>query len=136
MKHKRDEGTATAFVVVWLMAAMLLSGLVFDCGMAIASKVSAVDVAQAASRAGARELDVTALRTTGTIRLDPIKAEIAARDWLVRSGINGTWIVTVIGNQVTVTITSAQPTQLLHLAGIEQIPLHASATADAISPAR
>lgn len=132
--HHRDDGQATAFVVVWLLAAMLLSGLVFDGGMAVATKVSAVSIAQAAARAGARELDVTALRTTGAVRLDPVRAETAARDWLTRSGLHGTWTVTVNANRITVTISSAQPTQLLHLAGIDQIPLHASATADAISP--
>lgn len=133
-RHRRDGGQATAFVVVWLLTAMLLSGLVFDGGMAVASKVSAVSVAQAAARAGARELDVTALRTTGLIRLDPVRAEAAARDWLTRSDLNGAWSVTVNANRVAVTITSAQPTQLLHLAGIDRIPIHASATADAISP--
>jgi hypothetical protein len=130
----RDSGQVTAFVVVWLLAAMLLSGLVFDGGMAVAAKVSTVSTAQAAARAGARELDVTALRTTGTVHLDPVKADTAARDWLNRSGVHGARTVTVTGNQVTVTITSAQPTQLLRLAGVATIPVHASATADAISP--
>jgi hypothetical protein len=133
-RHRNDSGQATAFVVVWLLAAMLLSGLVFDCGMAVATKVSAVSIAQAAARAGARELDVTALRTTGVVRLNPVRAEAAARDWLSRSGLVGTWTVTVNANRVTVTINTAQPTQLLHLAGIDRIPVHASATADAISP--
>ena len=61
-------------------------------------------------------------------------SDAAARDWLIRSRIAGTWTVTVTTDQVTVTITSAQPTQLLHLAGVAQIPVHATATAQARQP--
>ncbi|HET6953106.1 MAG TPA: hypothetical protein VFI47_22180, partial [Acidimicrobiales bacterium] len=44
-------------------------------------------MAQAAARAGARELDVAALRTSGVVRIDPVKARAAAQDWLKRARI-------------------------------------------------
>ncbi|WP_225319712.1 pilus assembly protein TadG-related protein [Micromonospora aurantiaca (nom. illeg.)] len=132
--HRRvwDEGQVTAFTVIWLAAALLLGGLVLDAGLAVSTKVNARAVANAAARAGARELDVFALRTNGTVRLDPVKARTAATSWIARAGLPGT--VNVDGNTVTVSVTTSRRTQLLHLAGIGSIPVHATATADAITP--
>jgi hypothetical protein len=131
-RHRRDAGTVTAFTVVWVAAALLLSGLVLDAGLAVSTKVSARSVANAAARAGARELDVTALRTRGIVRLDAAKAQAAASSWIARAGLRGT--ATVTGNTVTVTVDTQQRTQLLNLAGITEIPVHATATAEAIVP--
>ena len=131
-RHRRDAGTVTAFTVVWVAAALLLSGLVLDAGLAVSTKVSARSVANAAARAGARELDVTALRTRGIVRLDATKAQAAASSWIARAGLRGT--ATVTGNTVTVTVDTQQRTQLLNLAGITEIPVHATATAEAIVP--
>jgi hypothetical protein len=128
----RDGGQATAFTVVMTLAVLALAGLVLDAGLAVSTKVEAVSVAQAAARAGARELDVAALRATGVVRVDPAKARAAAQDWLARAGLPGT--VSVTGNRVSVSVTTSQPTQLLHLIGIASIPITAGATADAIAP--
>ena len=129
---RRDGGQATAFTVVMTVAVLALAGLVLDAGLAVSTKVEAVSAAQSAARAGARELDVAALRTTGIVRIDPVKARIAARDWLGRAQLTG--IVTVTGNQVTVSVTTARQTQLLHMIGVASIPITATATADAIVP--
>ncbi|NUR30040.1 MAG: hypothetical protein HOV83_30025, partial [Catenulispora sp.] len=67
--RRDDRGTVTAFTVVWVAAALLLAGLVLDAGLAVSTKVNARSVANAAARAGARELDVTALRIRGVVRL-------------------------------------------------------------------
>jgi hypothetical protein len=129
---RRDDGQSTAFTVVFTLAVLTLAGLVLDAGLAVSTKVHAISVAQAAARAGARELDVAALRTSGVVRIDPARARTAAQDWLGRARITGT--VTVTGNQVAVTVTTTRQTQLLHLVGISSIPITASATADAIAP--
>jgi hypothetical protein len=118
--------------VVWLAAALLLGGLVLDAGLAVSTKVNARQVANSAARAGARELDITALRTRGIVRLDPVKARTAAARWIARAGLPGT--VTVAGNAVTVTVSTAQRTQLLNLVGVTSIPVHATAVATAITP--
>jgi hypothetical protein len=57
-----EQGVITAFVVVIGVALMLFAGLVYDGGMALRAKVDAVDEASAAARAGAQQLDLTALR--------------------------------------------------------------------------
>jgi Flp pilus assembly protein TadG len=130
--RRGDRGAVTAFTVVWLVAALLLGGLVLDAGLAVSTKVNARSVANAAARAGASELDLGALRTTGTVRLDPAKARAAAASWIARAGLPGT--VTVTATTVTVSVTTSRPTQLLGLAGIGSIAVHATATADAIIP--
>ncbi|SDT13812.1 pilus assembly protein TadG-related protein [Actinoplanes derwentensis] len=127
-----DRGTVTAFTVVWLAAALVLAGLVLDAGLAVSTKVNARAVANAAARAGARELDLAALRINGVIRIDQNKARTSAAGWSTRAGLRGT--VTVTANTVTVSVTTSQPTQLLGLIGIRSIPVHATATAEAITP--
>jgi hypothetical protein len=129
-----DRGSVTAYTAIVALAALLFAGLVLDAGLAVATKVHAVSVAQAAARAGAREVDLTQLRRDSVIRLDPPRARQAAQAWLNAAGLPGT--VTVAGNQVTVTVTTSRDTQLLQLAGITTIPVQASATATAITPPR
>jgi Flp pilus assembly protein TadG len=129
---RRDRGTVTAFTVVWAVTALLLAGLVLDAGLAVSTKVSARSTAQAAARAGARELDVAALRRTGVARLDPVKARAAATSWIARARLRGA--VTVTATSVTVEVTTAQRTQLLNLTGIDSIAVHATATAEAVIP--
>lgn len=130
--HAADRGTVTAFTIVWLAAALALAGLVLDAGLAVSTKVNARAVANAAARAGARELDLAALRINGIIRIDQNKARSSAASWISRAGLRGT--VTVTANTVTVSVTTSQPTQLLDLIGIRSIPVHATATAEAITP--
>ncbi|MFI1996814.1 pilus assembly protein TadG-related protein [Actinoplanes sp. NPDC020271] len=130
--HAADRGTVTAFTIVWLAAALVLAGLVLDAGLAVSTKVNARAVANAAARAGARELDLAALRINGVIRIDQGKARSSAASWIARAGLRGT--VTVTANTVTVSVTTSQPTQLLDLIGIRSIPVHATATAEAITP--
>lgn len=131
-RRPHDAGTVTAKVIVMTLAVLALSGLVLDAGLAVSTKVNATSVAQAAARAGARELDVVALRANGTVRLDPIKAHDAATNWLTRAGLTGT--VTVTGNRVAVSVTTSRRTQLLQVIGIGSIPVHADVTAEAIAP--
>ena len=132
LRRQQDGGQATAFTVVMTVAVLALAGLVLDAGLAVSTKVDAVSAAQSAARAGARELDVAALRTSGVVRIDPAKARAAAQNWLNQARLTGA--VTVSGNQVTVSVTTARQTQLLHLLGVSSIPITATATADAVVP--
>jgi hypothetical protein len=125
-----DRGSITAPTALLTLAVLVFAGLVLDGGLAVAAQTDAVTTAQAAARAGARELDLAALRTTGAIHLDPPAARTAATGWLARAGLPGT--VTVTGDTVTVAVTTASRTQLLPLLGIQQIPITATATAVAV----
>lgn len=122
-----DEGRVTAFVVVLTVAILGLAGLTLDGGLALATKVKAHDQAEAAARAGAQALDLTAYRATHTLRLLPADAVTDAQRYL--STVDATGSVSVAGNTVTVTVTATQRTQLLGLIGIESLTVHSQASA-------
>jgi hypothetical protein len=127
----RDEGgQITAFVVVMVAALILCAGLVIDGGLTLAAKVRATDEAQAASRAGAEQINVATYRESGDVVLDPTQATSAAQRYLARTGDRGT--VSVIGNTVTVTVEATQRTQILSLAGIRSLSVSATASASAV----
>lgn len=125
--HGDQNGRVTAFVVVIVTAILLFAGLVLDGGLVLAAKVRAVGEAQEAARAGAQEIDLTAYRADGTLRLAPQQATAAARSYLAAAGHTGT--VSVAGNTVNVTVTVSQPTQLLGLIGIGSITVTATGQA-------
>ena len=126
-RRRGEEGTVTAFVVVFMFALILLAGLVIDGGLTLAAQVQAIDEAQAAARAGAQEIDVALLRSTGRVSLDPALAAQAAESYLAATGDAGT--VEVNGDEVEVSVFISQPTQILGLAGIGHLTVtgHGSA---------
>ena len=111
-----DEGTVTAFVVIFVLALLLLAGLVVDGGLTLAAKVQAIDEAQAAARAGAQAIDLPTFRATGQLRLDPAAARQAANSYLASTGHAGQ--VQVVGNDVEVSVQITQPMQILGIGGI------------------
>src|SRR6266508_9781 len=124
---RSDRGTATAWAILIVAVVALLSGAVLDGGNAMAARVQALDIAQQAARAGANQLDLAALRTSGLVRFDPVAAETAAQQFLAEAGATGT--VTATATEVTVTVTRAQPTLLLQAVGVGEITVAATAHA-------
>jgi hypothetical protein len=119
----------TAFVVVMTLALIVMAGLVLDGGLALAAKVQALDDAQAAARAGAQAIDVSTFRATGQVTLDPAEATADAGHALAVAGHTGT--VAVNGDEVTVTVTITQPTQILDLVGVQHVTVSGSGSATA-----
>jgi Flp pilus assembly protein TadG len=115
-----------------MLVGLLMTGLVFDGGAAMTTKASALTVAQQAARAGADQLDLTTLRTTGEVQLDPAAAEQVAAGWLEQAGVAGT--VSATTELVTVTVTATGSAVLLPVVGITSYELAATATAEAIQP--
>lgn len=113
--HQRrdDRGAVTAFVAVMAIALVLVAGMAYDGGRIVSAHSTARSYAAKAARAGAQEVDLTALRLTGTPVLDPGAAEAAAIAYLDQVGASGT--VTVEGDTVTVTVTVVQPMHILPL---------------------
>lgn len=122
-----EEGMVTAFVVVFMLALLLLAGLVIDGGLTLAARVDAADEAQAAARAGAQAINVPVFRATGQVTLDPGRARAAADAYLAETGHSGT--VTVSGDSVAVVVGISQPMQILTLAGIKSLHVTGHATA-------
>jgi hypothetical protein len=124
-----ETGMVTAFVVIFTVALVVMAGLVLDGGLALSAKVQAIDDAQAAARAGAQAIDIPLYRSTGQITLDPAQATTDAERYLTQAGHAGT--VEVNGEQVTVTVTISQRTQILSLAGIGHLTVSGTGTANA-----
>jgi Flp pilus assembly protein TadG len=119
-------------VAVWTLGIVLLAylavGIVVDIGGALTAKTSTLDIAQQAARAGAGQLDLTALRQTGVLRLDPAAAHAAATFFLSQEGTTGRVTASFTGVQVTA--TTRHPTVLLRIAGVSSLSLSATATAE------
>lgn len=124
-----DRGQITPWTIFGVVIVLILAGLVLDLGLGMSDKVRLLDVAQAAARAGAREIDLATYRATGVVQLQPAQAAAAARSFAQQTDIDGQVSVSATPTAVTVTISSTRPTQLLHLVGITALPVSATATA-------
>jgi Flp pilus assembly protein TadG len=117
-----EEGTVTVFVVGFMLALLLVAGLVIDGGNVLAARQAAANVAESAARAGAQGINVTAARTSRGVELDPAAAEARAQSYLTQTGYRGT--ASVQGDEVLVEVTITQRTFLLGLAGVTSITVH------------
>lgn len=128
-RRRGERGAAAAFVVLMAVALLAAAGLVIDGGYALAGKREAMNQAEQAARVGADALSPAALRT-GETRVDPGRAVAAAQGYLRSVGARGS--VNVNGDEVTVTVTARQDTQILTAVGVGSIPIKATATAQSI----
>ena len=110
-----DEGVVTAFVVIFAVALIFVSGLVLDGGRILASKREANNLAESAARAGAQAISDDAVRSGSAVILDGPAAETAACAFLGRAGqpCGGGTFVRTDGNEVTVTVRSSVSLLLL-----------------------
>ena len=122
-----DGGYATVWTAITGFIIIVLAGLIVTAGITFNAQERGYDLAQAAARVGAQELDLTALRTDGTLRLDRARAATRARQFLIQAGATGTATATV--TSVTVTAVTHQPTPALSHIGISGITVTATAHA-------
>jgi hypothetical protein len=127
-RRGNDAGQITAFVVVMMAALILLVGLVLDGGLTLAAREHTLGEAQEAARAGAQAINLAAYRQNGTLVVDPTRATTAAQQYLADTGDSGT--VQVSGNIVTVTVGHVQRMQILDVAGLSAVTVHATASAE------
>lgn len=106
-----DRGSITGFVAIVAVALVMVAGMAYDGGQVVAAQGRARSYAAKAARAGAQEIDLTALRSSGATVLDPVRAEASALAYLDEVDAFGT--VTVDGTTVTVTVTVTQPMLML-----------------------
>jgi Flp pilus assembly protein TadG len=107
-----EDGTIVGFVAVLALALIAVAGLAFDGGQIVTTTARARDLAGAAARTGAQQIEAAELHA-GRAHLDPAAAHAAATGFLTAAGVEG--IVTVDDTQVTVTVTATQPMRLLPL---------------------
>lgn len=124
---RTEDGAVTGFVAVLAVALVLVAGMVLDGGQLVTSGVEARRLAASAARAGAQEVDVDTLRSTGSARLSQAAARRAAEDFLAAADQTGT--VDVRGTRVTVTVTVTHRMRILPLPARN---VHATRSADAV----
>jgi Flp pilus assembly protein TadG len=122
VKPVDERGTVTVLVVGFMLALLLVAGLVFDGGNVLAARREAANVAESAARAGAQALDTGAARTSGGAQLDGASAVHRAETYLTQTGYDGT--ASVDGDEVLVDVTITRRTFLLGLAGLTSMTVH------------
>lgn len=124
-----ERGSATVWMIGVTVSAFSLVALLLDGGTMLRARSDAFAVAGSAARAGAQQLEPDAA-VEGLTVLDPIAAERAVRDYLDEAGMTGT--ATVVGDTVTVTVTSEAELQMLQLVGGDTVSFQATASVEAI----
>jgi len=95
----------------------------------LAAHQQAINESFEAARAGAQALDVGALRSSGTVSVDPAAADQAAQGYLSVLGHTGT--VAVSGDQVTVTVNFVHPLGILDAFGLGPVTVAGTSTVTA-----
>jgi len=126
-----ESGQISAFVVVIAVPLVAVAGLVVDGGAVLAAHQEAISTALEAARAGAQAVDVSVLRSNGTVVLDQSEARAEALSYLSAAGVQ-TETVSVAGDDVTVTVTKRQPLAVLSAFGIGPVTVSGTATATAV----
>lgn len=126
-----DEGGATVYIVILVLALFAVAALVFDAGLGIATKADVRGIAAEAARAGAAEIDLAHWRATGETRLDPAAAQNTALSYLADAGYTGTANAT--STAVTVTIETVWDPILLDVIGQDTWTITATQTAEPTS---
>jgi Flp pilus assembly protein TadG len=85
-RARGERGSISMFVVIFTIAVLLLAGLVYDGGLAIAARQRAADIAEEAARAGANAVDTDALREGAPLQLDRGQACANASELVRRDG--------------------------------------------------
>lgn len=130
MTRGDEEGTVTVFVVGFMLALLVVAGLVIDGGNVLAARREAANVAESAARAGAQGININAARTSRGVELDPAAAEARADSYLTQTGYRGR--ASVQEDEVLVEVTITQRTFLLGLAGIASVTVHGRGDAQAV----
>lgn len=106
-----EQGSVSAFVAVVAIGLVMVAGMAYDGGRIVAAQAVARDLASSAARAGAQEVDLDVLRSTGDALLDPERATAAASAFLAESGHSGR--IQVSASSITVAVTIRQPMRIL-----------------------
>lgn len=134
VRVRRDGGSMSVFVIGLAVVLFGVAGLAIDGGRVINAKDRAFDVAEQSARAGANQINVDVLRSTGQVVLSPDAAQAAARDYVAQnSGYTVDGPIGVTATTVTVSLRATIPTTLLSLVHIDTIDIAGSATASAVT---
>jgi Flp pilus assembly protein TadG len=127
---RTEEGVITVMIVVLVIAVVAASGLVIDGGRVLAARRDATNVAAAAARTAAQELDVTRFENNNQVNLVDNDARNVAQEILTRQGYQlADTMITIDGATVRVEIHEDVPLTLLALTGLRTRTVVGTATA-------
>jgi Flp pilus assembly protein TadG len=127
---RSEDGVITVMVVVLTIAVVAAAGLVIDGGRVLAARRDATNVAAAAARTAAQELDVTRFENNNQVNLVGTDALNVAQEILTRQGYAPSdTTITIDGATVRVEIREDVPLTLLALTGLRTRTVVGTATA-------
>jgi Flp pilus assembly protein TadG len=126
-------GQAIVWAAVMLPLLLSVVGLAIDGGIVFAARRDLQDVADAAARAGAIQVDVRAVRESGgeTIVLDAAVARQVASEYVASQGSGSVATITADQRRVVVRLDREVPTGFLRLVGLKKVAISAVAPAEA-----
>ena len=124
------RGQALAWVAVMLPFFLAIVGLAIDGGIVFGARREAQNIADAAARAGAMEVNLARYRATaGTwVELEPPAAAAAAAGYLAAQGWPDATVDASV-QSVTVTASKNVPLGFLKLVGVNRVRISATARA-------
>ncbi len=130
-RHRRDRGSLSIMLVVFVTVTLGGGALVVDGGRAMAARRHAANTAEAAARRAVAEQSLTQ-------GFDPDVARAVALDHAVRSGVDAGDVVVAIRTgptgeaEVVVTITERRRAVFLALGGADELSVRASGAATVV----
>ena len=125
---RRDDGSASPFLVVAALALLVMAGLVVDGAGKVRALQAADRAAAEAGRAAGQRIDLLGAVGGERPRVDARAAVEAARSYLRASGAEGSVEVTADRRSLTVEVTRRQRTVFLGLIGIDELEATGTAT--------
>jgi uncharacterized membrane protein len=128
-RARGESGSVAALTAVMLLGILAVMALVVDGGVLFAARRDLQGLADGAARAGAMAVNVERLRETELVRLDPQKAEQAARRYLDAAGFDGAATIHADILSVTVHLSETRSTVMMGLLGVRSVHVEARAVA-------
>lgn len=127
-------GQATVLILGLSLVVFAVTGLAVDGTRAFIARLTLQNAADAAALAGAGELDVRGLYSSGgrELRLDTAGARVLAHRYLDARGFAGEAVVDANEASVTIVLRDEVATSFLGLVGVDALPVAAEARAEPV----
>jgi len=125
--RRTERGASELFILLMMTTMLAFAGLAYDAGMAFNARRHANNVASAAARAGANEVEPDALYTIGIPLLDESNAVNAARNRVALDGLTVLEADVEMGVQMRVKVQATHETTFLQVIGIGSLTVEAEA---------
>jgi Flp pilus assembly protein TadG len=123
-----DRGGATPFILVLLPALAGLGGLAYDGGMLFAAKREAYNVASAAARAGANDIDVPSLYASNPILSHTAPGTAGA--FATAQGMNVRGVRLINEREIEITVSRSVSMTIWGVVGVPDQTIEATARAE------